>query len=90
MDESTGSPAQDYGRHQIVTVQQHIMQRTAAHAPAAAGVFSWLLSGITLATKMTQAKVRRAGLLDVLGAAGQQQRPGRSSSRSSTSTPTKR
>ena len=29
-----------------------------------------MLSGITLATKMTEARVRRAGLLDVLGTAG--------------------
>jgi fructose-1,6-bisphosphatase I len=56
----------------IITVQQHIMQQQHQFAPAAAGTFSWLLSGITLATKMIQAKVRRAGLLDVLGAAGRQ------------------
>ena len=39
-------------------------------APAATGEFSWLLSGVTLATKMIQAKIRQAGLLDVLGAHG--------------------
>lgn len=54
----------------IVTVQQHILQEQRRHFPHATGAFSWLLSGITLATKMTQAKVRRAGLLDILGDAG--------------------
>ena len=39
--------------------------------PEAEGVFSWLLSAITLATKMVQAKIRQAGLLDVLGTAGE-------------------
>lgn len=55
---------------QIVTVQQHILAEQRKRSPNASGAFSWLLSGITLATKMTQAKVRRAGLLDVAGAAG--------------------
>ena len=53
----------------ITTVQQHILeyqQRT----PGARGTFSWLLSGITLATKMIEARIRRAGLLDAFGAAG--------------------
>lgn len=56
--------------HLIVTVQQHILLEQRKRFPRATGAFSWLLSGITLATKMTQAKVRRAGLLDVLGDAG--------------------
>ncbi len=55
----------------IVTVQQHILHEQRKHSPQASGNFSWLLSGITLATKMTEARVRRAGLLDVLGAVGQ-------------------
>lgn len=54
----------------IVTVQQHIEQQQQTHTPGARGVFSWVLSGITLATKMIQARVRRAGLVDALGAAG--------------------
>ena len=54
----------------IVTVQQHILQQQRQYFPEAGGTFSWLLSGITLATKMIQAKVRRAGLLDILGSAG--------------------
>jgi fructose-1,6-bisphosphatase I len=53
----------------IITVQQHILQQQKKH-PGARGNLSWLLSGITLATKMTESKIRRAGLLDVLGAAG--------------------
>ena len=53
----------------IVTVQQHYPASAEKH-PGARGNLSWLLSGITLATKMTESKIRRAGLLDVLGAAG--------------------
>ena len=65
------APVTPAGRRErlIVTVQQHILEQQ-HHFPGASGVFSWLLSGITLATKMIQAKIRRAGLLDVLGAAG--------------------
>src|SRR5437764_14719582 len=55
----------------ITTAEQHILQQQEAYFPEAEGAFSWLLSGITLATKMIQAKIREAGLLDVLGAAGQ-------------------
>lgn len=53
----------------IITVQQHILQEQ-RRFPGASGEFSWLLSGITLATKMIQAQVRRAGLTDILGAQG--------------------
>jgi fructose-1,6-bisphosphatase I len=55
----------------IVTAQQHIQKEQMKHHPEAQGVFSWLLSAITLATKMVQAKIRQAGLLDVLGSAGE-------------------
>jgi len=54
----------------IMTVQQHILQEQRRLFPGASGEFSWLLSGITLATKMIAAQVRRAGLIDVTGAAG--------------------
>lgn len=57
-------------QERIVTAQQHILDQQESHFPDAGGTFSWLLSGITLATKMIEAKVRRAGLLDVLGSAG--------------------
>lgn len=53
----------------LVTIQQHIMETQKAH-PTASGEFSWLLSGITLATKIIEDRVRRAGLLDVLGTTG--------------------
>ncbi len=53
----------------ILTVQQHILQEQ-KRFPGASGEFSWLLSGITLATKLIQAKVRRAGLSDILGDQG--------------------
>ena len=54
----------------IITAQQHFLEQQREHFPQASGEFSWLLSGITLATKMIQAKVRRAGLVDILGAEG--------------------
>src|SRR5271154_2686768 len=53
----------------ITTVQQHILQRQ-QDISEASGTFSWLLSGITLATKMIEAKIRLAGLSNVLGAYG--------------------
>ncbi len=55
----------------IVTVQQHILQQQEDLFPGARGNFSSLLSGMTLATKMIQAKIRRAGLVDILGSAGE-------------------
>lgn len=54
----------------ITTVQHHILQEQ-RRFPEASGEFSWLLSGITLATKMIAAKVRRAGLSDILGSYGE-------------------
>jgi fructose-1,6-bisphosphatase I len=54
----------------ITTVQQHILQQQ-QEISEASGRFSWLLSGITLATKMVEARIRTAGLGDVLGAIGQ-------------------
>src|SRR5438067_9489028 len=55
---------------QLLTVQQHILEVQRRHHPGASGEFSWLLSGITLATKIVAAQVRRAGLGDVLGSTG--------------------
>ncbi len=58
----------------ITTVQQHILTQQQAQLQAtgreASGTFSWLLSGITLATKMIEAKIRSAGLTGLYGAAG--------------------
>ena len=53
----------------IITVEQHIIEHQQNH-PTATGEFSWLLSGITLATRIIAAHVRRAGLLDILGETG--------------------
>src|SRR6202020_2474137 len=58
----------------ITTVQQHILQQQQAALKAtgreASGTFSWLLSGITLAAKMIESRIRAAGLSDVYGAFG--------------------
>lgn len=56
----------------LQTVQQHILEEQRRHFPQASGEFSWLLSGITLATKIIAWNVRRAGLSDVLGATGEE------------------
>ena len=53
----------------IRTVAQHIMQQQRAH-PTATGDFSLLLGGLTLATRMISANVRRAGIAGVLGSTG--------------------
>lgn len=57
-------------RPMIMTVQQHIIEQQRKHHPQASGEFSWLLSGITLATKIIADHVRRAGLRDLLGCTG--------------------
>ena len=54
----------------IITLQQHIIEEQSKHSMAT-GEFSWLLSAITLAGKIIASNVRQAGLLDVLGTAGQ-------------------
>ena len=53
----------------IKTLQRHIAEQQRQH-PTATGEFSWLLSGITLATKIIAAQVRRIGLGDLRGATG--------------------
>ncbi len=53
----------------IKTLDQHILEQQRAH-PTASGEFSWLLSAITLATRIISAHVRRAGLVDILGETG--------------------
>src|ERR1022692_276741 len=54
--------------HLITTVERHFLDRgRKRHATAD---FSWLLSGITLATKIIAAQVQRAGLLKVMGQTG--------------------
>jgi hypothetical protein len=54
----------------ITTLQQHILQQQ-REVPYASGDFSWLMSGITLATRMIEAKIRSAGLSGIVGAARQ-------------------
>jgi fructose-1,6-bisphosphatase I len=54
----------------ITTFQQHILQQQ-REISYASGDFSWLLSGITLAAKMIEAKIRCAGLCNIVGTAGQ-------------------
>lgn len=54
-----------------MTVQHHIQEQQRLRFPDASGEFSWLLSGLTLATKIIAAKVRRAGLNDSLGGTGE-------------------
>jgi fructose-1,6-bisphosphatase I len=54
----------------LMTVQQHIYEEQRRHHPNATGEFSWLLSGLTLATKIISAHVQRAGLAGILGSAG--------------------
>jgi len=50
----------------VITVQQHIAEQERRH-PTATGEFSWLLSAITLSTKIIGSYVRRAGLRDIGG-----------------------
>ncbi len=49
-----------------VTFQQHIVQEQ-PHLSGSSIEVQWMLSGIVFATKMIQAQVRRAGLIDILG-----------------------
>jgi len=56
-------------RVSIKTIEQHILEQQAKF-PHATGEFSWLLSGITLATKVIQSQIQRAGLLEILGETG--------------------
>lgn len=53
----------------IRTVQEHILDEQRRHSRAT-GDFSWLLSGITLATKVIADHVRRAGLVNLLEMTG--------------------
>ena len=50
----------------IITFEQHVSQEQLLF-PDARGEFTWLMSGIALATKMIQSEVRRAGLAGILG-----------------------
>ena len=53
----------------ITTFEQHVLQEQ-QRFPDATTEFTWLVSGITLATRMIEAQVRRAGLSGILGSHG--------------------
>jgi fructose-1,6-bisphosphatase I len=55
----------------IVTLQAHILQQQASH-PETTGTLSWILSALSISTKVIADKVRRARLENVLGTAGAQ------------------
>ena len=61
-------PSEDLGTP-LLTIQQHIVADQ-MRFPGATGEFSFLLSGLTLATKRIQTQVRRAGINNALGEAG--------------------
>jgi fructose-1,6-bisphosphatase I len=56
----------------LMTAEQYLLAEQRQHFPRATGEFSWLLSGVLLATKVIAANVRRAGLVGVLGSTGSQ------------------
>jgi fructose-1,6-bisphosphatase I len=55
----------------VITIERHIIDQEREH-PEATGKFSNLLYDIALAAKMIAREVRMAGLVDILGQAGQQ------------------
>jgi fructose-1,6-bisphosphatase I len=59
----------------VVTIERHIIDQEREH-PEATGAFSNLLYDIALAAKMIAREVRMAGLVDILGAAGQRNASG--------------
>jgi fructose-1,6-bisphosphatase I len=59
----------------VITIERHIIDQE-RHHPEATGAFSNLLYDIALAAKMIAREVRMAGLVDILGAAGQQNASG--------------
>jgi fructose-1,6-bisphosphatase I len=55
----------------IVTLQGHILQQQSDFSEAT-GTLSWILSALSISSKMIAAKVRRARLENVLGSAGEE------------------
>jgi fructose-1,6-bisphosphatase I len=53
----------------IVSLQAHILQQQASF-PEATGTLSWILSALSISSKIIASKVRRARLENVLGSAG--------------------
>ena len=68
-DNAVPTSANTLALNGIRTVQQHLLEQQRKHATAS-GEFSWLMSGITLATRIISDHVRRAGLVDILGSTG--------------------
>jgi fructose-1,6-bisphosphatase I len=56
-------------RDNLTTLQSHILAEEQKQ-PGSTGSLSWILSAISLSTKVIASKVRRARLQDVLGSAG--------------------
>src|SRR5271165_4244015 len=55
----------------ILSLQSHILAEQ-VHHPQATGTFSWILSALSISTKIIADKVRRARLENVLGSVGQE------------------
>lgn len=55
----------------VVNIQTHIVHQQSLH-PEASGTFTALLWDLVLAVKMIAREVRRAGLIDILGAVGKE------------------
>lgn len=55
----------------LITIERHIADQQHLH-PEASGEFSRLLRDLTLAVRVIQREVRRAGLADILGLAGEE------------------
>jgi len=53
----------------VITIDRHIIEQERLH-PEATGAFSNILYDIALAAKLISREVRKAGLIDILGAAG--------------------
>ncbi len=62
------TPAPTWTDDNLMSLQSHILAEERLH-PTATGDFSWILSGISLATKSIASKVRRARIEDVIGEA---------------------
>jgi fructose-1,6-bisphosphatase I len=53
----------------IITLQAHILEEQ-AHHPQATGLFTWILSALSISAKIIAHKLRQARLENVLGSAG--------------------
>ncbi len=57
--------------NKIVTIERHILEKQKKY-PGATGVFTNLLYDMALAAKLISREILRAGLIDILGAAGEE------------------